>query len=69
VKPAPAKTKATAKSGAASVKVAEIDPAEKYKMIELEAYFLAEKRHFQPGFEAEDWATASAIVTARLQGG
>ncbi|MCX7112346.1 MAG: DUF2934 domain-containing protein [Proteobacteria bacterium] len=38
-------------------------------MIELEAYFLAEKRHFQPGFEAEDWATASAIVTARLQGG
>ena len=36
-------------------------------MIEEAAYYLAEKRNFQPGFEQEDWATATADVMARLQ--
>ena len=48
--------------------IVQVSEDESHRMIELEAYFLAEKRNFQPGFEQEDWATATAIVMARLQG-
>lgn len=43
--------------------------AELEAMIAEAAYYLAEKRNFQPGFEAEDWATATATATvmARFQ--
>lgn len=39
------------------------------RMIEEAAYYLAEKRNFEAGWEAEDWATAEAEVMARLQAG
>jgi hypothetical protein len=38
-------------------------------MIAEAAYYLAEKRNFQPGFEEEDWATATAGVLEKLRGG
>jgi len=36
------------------------------KMIEEAAYYLAEKRNFEPGFEQEDWEAAKAAVMAQL---
>lgn len=33
------------------------------------AYYRAEQRGFQPGYEAEDWLAAEAEVTARLRVG
>ncbi len=35
-------------------------------MVAEAAYYLAEKRNFQPGHEQEDWATAAAEVMAKL---
>jgi hypothetical protein len=35
-------------------------------MIAVEAYLRAERRGFEPGHEAEDWAAAEADVDARL---
>lgn len=32
------------------------------KLIALEAYYLAEKRSFQPGHEEEDWLAAEVLV-------
>jgi hypothetical protein len=45
------------------------DHAEIGRMIAEAAYYLAEKRNFEPGHEAEDWAQATAEVMARLGGG
>jgi len=45
------------------------DQAEIDRMIGEAAYYLAEKRNFQPGFEADDWATAMAQVLASLKDG
>ena len=36
--------------------------AQRHAAIELEAYHLAERRHFAPGHEQEDWLEAEAIV-------
>ena len=36
-------------------------------MIAKAAYFLAERRHFQPGHEVEDWLAAEAEVDRRLE--
>jgi hypothetical protein len=44
------------------------DQAEIDRMIAEAAYYLAEKRNFQPGFEAEDWATAKDEVMLKLRG-
>lgn len=44
------------------------EQAEIDRMIAEAAYYLAEKRNFQPGFEKEDWAVATAEVMARLRG-
>jgi hypothetical protein len=41
--------------------------AEMMEMVSQAAYYRAEKRGFQPGLEAEDWAQAEAEVRARLQ--
>ncbi len=42
-------------------------PAElRRRLIAEAAYFRAEKRGFQPGFESQDWEEAEAEVDARL---
>ncbi|MEY2681027.1 MAG: hypothetical protein RL661_1258 [Pseudomonadota bacterium] len=38
------------------------------KMIEEAAYFLAEKRHFAPGFEEQDWLKAKQQIMAQIEG-
>jgi hypothetical protein len=68
-----AKAKASAKTAApegaeAAAQVSSLGQDEINRMIELEAYFLAEKRNFQDGDKDEDWVTATAIVMARLKG-
>ncbi len=40
--------------------------SERREMIAVEAYLRAERRGFEPGHEAEDWAAAEAEVDARL---
>jgi hypothetical protein len=43
-----------------------VDPEQRSALIAEAAYFLAEKRGFEPGHEAEDWLRAEAEVDARL---
>jgi hypothetical protein len=38
-------------------------------MIAEEAYFLAEKRQFEPGHEIDDWLTAEAEIARVADGG
>ena len=38
------------------------------KMIEEAAYFLAEKRHFAPGFEEQDWMQAKQQIMTQIEG-
>jgi hypothetical protein len=42
-------------------------PQDRRSMIAKAAYFLAERRHFQPGHEVEDWLAAEAEVDRRLE--
>lgn len=37
------------------------------RMIEEAAYYLAEKRHFAPGFEQQDWLAAKDQIMQQLQ--
>ena len=74
--PAPPKTakpKITpAKSSAARKKpvTAHVPPSQEMinKMIEEAAYFLAEKRHFAPGFEEQDWLQAKQQIMTQIEG-
>lgn len=42
------------------------DDEDRYEMIAENAYFRAERRGFQPGFELDDWLAAEQEVDARL---
>jgi hypothetical protein len=44
-----------------------IDPELRRQMVADEAYFLAEKRGFEPGHDVDDWLAAEAIVDSRLE--
>jgi hypothetical protein len=41
-----------------------LTPAERLRMIEMAAFFRAERRGFAPGHEFEDWLAAEAEVAA-----
>jgi Protein of unknown function (DUF2934) len=41
-----------------------LTPAERLRMIELAAFFRAERRGFAPGHEFEDWLAAEAEIAA-----
>ena len=38
------------------------------QMIEEAAYFLAERRHFAPGFEEQDWLEAKQQILTQIKG-
>jgi hypothetical protein len=40
-------------------------PAEREQMVRTAAYFRAQNRRFEPGYEWEDWLAAEAEVSAR----
>jgi hypothetical protein len=50
----------------ASQTVSDLDNDLRQSMIETTAYFLAERRQFEPGHELEDWCAAEASVDDRL---
>jgi hypothetical protein len=41
-----------------------LSPTERLRMIEMAAYFRAERRGFAPGHEFEDWVAAEAEIAA-----
>jgi hypothetical protein len=43
-----------------------VSDTERRRMIEMAAYFRAERRNFAAGHEMEDWALAEAEVDQRL---
>lgn len=43
-----------------------VDPEQRAALIAEAAYFLAEKRGFEPGHDTEDWLRAESEVDARL---
>ncbi len=43
-----------------------VAPQERYKMIEEAAYYKAEKRNFDPAFNAQNWAEAEREIDAML---
>lgn len=47
-------------------RTAEIHPDQRRKFIEVAAYYIAERRGFTGGTEAEDWATAEAEIELLL---
>jgi hypothetical protein len=75
--PVKARAKAPAKASA-KVKVTKPKPAvrtdvetsltesDRLRMIELAAFFRAERRGFVPGFEADDWLAAEAEIAAQI---
>jgi hypothetical protein len=40
--------------------------SDRLRMIELAAFFRAERRGFMPGFEVEDWFAAEAEIAAQI---
>lgn len=61
-KKAASKKKVVKKAAARPV----ISARERYEMIQTRAYFLAEKRHFAPGHEHDDWLEAERFVDEML---
>jgi hypothetical protein len=53
----------------AQVVAAVIDPDRRRALIAQAAYFRAERRHFAPGHEAEDWLAAELEVDTALTSG
>lgn len=43
-----------------------VSDQERYEMIQRHAYFLAEARNFQPGYEHDDWHEAERFVDNML---
>ena len=52
-----------------SAEVTRITASDRHAMIATAAYYRAEKRHFAPGFEVEDWVAAEAEVDISLTRG
>ena len=62
-----AKTAARAKPARPASVAAGPSPAEREAMVRTAAYFRAQRRGFQPGYEWEDWLAAEEEVAARTQ--
>jgi hypothetical protein len=43
-----------------------LTPLERLRMVEIAAFFRAERRGFAPGYEVEDWLAAEVEVAAQL---
>jgi hypothetical protein len=46
--------------------VTSLPESDRTRMIELAAFYRAERRGFVPGFEAEDWLAAEAEIAAQI---
>jgi hypothetical protein len=68
---APAKARAKVKAakpkpGVRTDVATSLTESDRLRMIELAAFFRAERRGFVPGFEAEDWFAAEAEIAAQI---
>jgi len=64
---ASAKVKVTRPKPAARTDVeTSLTESDRLRMIELAAFFRAERRRFVPGFEAEDWFAAEADIAEQI---
>jgi hypothetical protein len=61
-KPRVAKPKPSARTDVVTSRA----PQEKLRMVEMAAYFRAERRGFEPGHEIEDWIAAEAEIDAQF---
>ncbi|MEJ2621876.1 MAG: DUF2934 domain-containing protein [Candidatus Thiodiazotropha sp.] len=43
-----------------------ISPRERYEMIATMAYYRAESRNFEPGYDVQDWLDCEAIINNML---
>lgn len=67
-----AKKKAVARKKKAAAtrrpgQVSQVSPKERYEMIAKMAYFRAEKRGFEPGWEQEDWLESERLIDEMLK--
>ncbi len=62
----PKAAKATPEVPPASAELTSITKSDRQAMIATAAYYRAEKRHFAPGSELEDWTAAEAEIDALL---
>jgi hypothetical protein len=62
------KKKSTVKKTTAAKKTQslEISPRQRYEMIATMAYFRAEHRNFEPGYDRDDWFECEQIVDKML---
>jgi hypothetical protein len=65
-RPAPKTTKTNLRPLRADVVAAVIDPDHRRALIAQVAYYRAERRGFEPGYDAEDWLSAEAEVDTAL---
>lgn len=66
----PARSPAVVAAGAPAVHgdgETELTPEERERMIAEAAYYLAERRGFEPGHELEDWLVAEARIELELR--
>ncbi len=62
----PAKTRAAKPKAKSPARAATAVVPDRLRMVEIAAYFRAERRGFEPGRELEDWIAAEAEVEAQL---
>jgi hypothetical protein len=67
VKKAVARQTASAKARVSKAGLHRIGARERYEMIAKMAYFRAEKRNFEPGWEQADWYESEKIVDQMLK--
>ncbi len=59
--------KTAAAPRAATTSIKPVSAAERYKMIQEAAYYKAERRGFEPGWEAQDWAESEREIDDLLK--
>lgn len=57
--------KKVAKTSSATAVVVRLSQETRNKMIEEAAYFIAQRRGFEPGHDVEDWLKAEAQIDAK----
>lgn len=57
-------TKSSAKAKSQNVTPPALDQVDRVEMIRITAYYLAQKRDFEPGHELEDWVQAETLVNS-----
>jgi len=60
------KTAAETETAGAAPEIADEPRAELHYLVAVAAYYLAERRNFEPGHELEDWLAAEAEVLAEV---